>query len=68
MTESRVDILIVDDEKIALKNLEHVMTKEGYTVIGTQSGAAGAETARGTVIRRRADVTSGWKRSTASRS
>ncbi|HWR90584.1 MAG TPA: sigma-54 dependent transcriptional regulator, partial [Dissulfurispiraceae bacterium] len=38
MTESRVDILIVDDEKIALKNLEHVMTKEGYTVIGTQSG------------------------------
>lgn len=31
-------ILIVDDEKIALKNLEHVMKKEGYEVIGTQSG------------------------------
>ena len=31
-------ILIVDDEKIALKNLEHVMKKEGYDVIGTQSG------------------------------
>jgi DNA-binding NtrC family response regulator len=31
-------ILIVDDEKIALKNLEHVMTKEGYDVVGTQSG------------------------------
>ncbi len=31
-------ILIVDDEKIALKNLEHVMKKEGYAVTGTQSG------------------------------
>lgn len=31
-------ILIVDDEKIALKNLEHVMRKEGYAVTGTQSG------------------------------
>lgn len=31
-------ILIVDDEKIALKNLEHVMKKEGYNVLATQSG------------------------------
>ena len=31
-------ILIVDDEKIALKNLEHVMKKEGYDVTATQSG------------------------------
>jgi DNA-binding NtrC family response regulator len=31
-------ILIVDDEKIALKNLEHVMKKEGYEVTATQSG------------------------------
>jgi DNA-binding NtrC family response regulator len=31
-------ILIVDDEKIALKNLEHVMKKEGYKVVATQSG------------------------------
>ncbi len=31
-------ILIVDDERIALKNLEHVMKKEGYEVVGTQSG------------------------------
>jgi DNA-binding NtrC family response regulator len=28
----------VDDEKIALRNLEHVMKKEGYDVTGTQSG------------------------------
>ncbi|MDP2784032.1 MAG: sigma-54 dependent transcriptional regulator [Sulfurimicrobium sp.] len=32
-------LLIVDDEKVALKNLEHVMKKEGYEVIATQSGA-----------------------------
>ncbi len=31
-------ILIVDDEKIALNNLEHVMKKEGYSVTATQSG------------------------------
>ena len=31
-------ILIIDDEKIALKNLEHVMKKEGYAVVATQSG------------------------------
>lgn len=31
-------LLIVDDERIALKNLEHVMKKEGYEVVGTQSG------------------------------
>ncbi|MEK7308947.1 MAG: sigma-54 dependent transcriptional regulator, partial [Nitrospirota bacterium] len=31
-------LLIVDDEKIALKNLEHAMKKEGYEVTGTHSG------------------------------
>jgi DNA-binding NtrC family response regulator len=31
-------ILIVDDEKSTLKNLEHVMKKEGYEVVATQSG------------------------------
>src|SRR5574340_510328 len=31
-------ILIVDDERVALKNLEHVMKKEGYEVTATQSG------------------------------
>ena len=34
--ESR--ILIVDDEEIALKNLQHVMEKEGYKVAATTSG------------------------------
>lgn len=33
-----VKLLIVDDERIALRNLEHVMKKEGYDVTGTQSG------------------------------
>ncbi len=31
-------ILIVDDEKIALKNLEHILKKEGYEITMTQSG------------------------------
>ncbi|MBF0506802.1 MAG: sigma-54-dependent Fis family transcriptional regulator [Nitrospirae bacterium] len=31
-------ILIIDDEKVALNNLEHVMKREGYHVTGTQSG------------------------------
>ena len=32
-------ILIVDDEKIALRNLDHILTREGYAVTTTQSGA-----------------------------
>jgi len=31
-------ILIIDDERVALRNLEHVMKKEGYDVTATQSG------------------------------
>lgn len=31
-------VLIVDDEEVALKNLKHVMAREGYDVAGTQSG------------------------------
>jgi DNA-binding NtrC family response regulator len=31
-------VLIVEDERVALKNLEHVMKKEGYNVFATQSG------------------------------
>ncbi len=34
----KVKLLIVDDEKIALKNLEHAMKKEGYDVTVTNSG------------------------------
>ncbi len=32
-------ILVVDDEKIAVRNLEHILKKEGYAVTATQSGA-----------------------------
>jgi DNA-binding NtrC family response regulator len=35
---NKAKILIVDDEKVALKNLVHVMKKEGYEVNGTYSG------------------------------
>lgn len=39
MTE-RSRLLIVDDEKAALKNLEHVLKKEGYEVVCARSGQA----------------------------
>ena len=32
-------MLIVDDERITLKNLTHAMKKEGYEVVGTNSGS-----------------------------
>ena len=32
-------LLIVDDEEIAMRNLQHVMVREGYTVAACQSGA-----------------------------
>ncbi|MBI4824972.1 MAG: sigma-54-dependent Fis family transcriptional regulator [Nitrospirae bacterium] len=34
-------ILIVEDEKVALRNLEHIMKKEGYEVVATSSGPQG---------------------------
>lgn len=33
------NLLIVDDEEIAMRNLQHVMEREGYTVAACQSGA-----------------------------
>jgi DNA-binding NtrC family response regulator len=36
--ENNVKILVVDDERVALRNLEHVMKKEGYEVTATESG------------------------------
>ena len=36
--EHGAKVLIVDDEQIAVRNLVHVMEKEGYTVSGTQNG------------------------------
>lgn len=36
--QGNIKILIVDDEKITLKNLMHVMEKEGYEVVGALSG------------------------------
>jgi DNA-binding NtrC family response regulator len=36
--QNNAKLLIIDDERVALKNLEHVMKKEGYEVTATQSG------------------------------
>jgi DNA-binding NtrC family response regulator len=38
MMQGTAKVLIVDDEKVALRNLEHIMKKEGYEVVGTESG------------------------------
>jgi DNA-binding NtrC family response regulator len=34
-------LLLVDDEAAALKNLSHLLRKEGYEITACQSGAAG---------------------------
>lgn len=39
----KAKILVVDDEAIALKNLAHVLKKEGYTVTSRQSGPEALE-------------------------
>lgn len=36
--ETQGRLLVVDDEKVALKNLEHVLKKAGYEVVCAQSG------------------------------
>jgi DNA-binding NtrC family response regulator len=38
--ENRGKLLIVEDEKIALKNLMHILKKDGYEVVGASSGVA----------------------------
>ena len=49
-TESSVQagaaILLVDDERVALKNLSHVLGKEGYRVTAASSGPAGLKALR----------------------
>ena len=41
-------ILIIDDEAIALQNLMHVLKKEGYQVVGSQSGVEALDLLRST--------------------
>ncbi len=38
MAQPKVTILVVEDEEIARKNLEHILEKEGYEIIGVDSG------------------------------
>jgi len=38
--EGKPKILVVDDEKLTLKNLKHVLTKEGYEVKAVDNGAS----------------------------
>jgi ATP-dependent Lon protease len=43
LTNKKSRILVVDDEEIARKNLEHILKKENYTVIAAASGAEAIE-------------------------
>jgi ATP-dependent Lon protease len=44
MAKSKIArILIVDDEQIARKNLDHILKKEGYIVVMAASGAEALE-------------------------
>ncbi len=40
MEETRETILVVDDEDLARRNLEHVLSREGYDVVSVNSGGA----------------------------
>jgi len=42
-------ILIVDDEKIALRNLRHILVKDGHEVEGVESGAQAIKILKGLV-------------------
>jgi DNA-binding NtrC family response regulator len=44
MAKSRIaKVLVVDDEEIARKNLDHILQKEGYIVVMAASGAEALE-------------------------
>lgn len=36
--KTQAKILVVDDERVSVKNLVHILKKEGYEVVGTESG------------------------------
>jgi ATP-dependent Lon protease len=40
MSHMKNRILVVDDEQIAVKNLKHILSKEGYSVVTAENGAA----------------------------
>jgi PleD family two-component response regulator len=56
-------ILVVEDEEIARKNLEHILEKEGYEVISVNSGAKALDLLKESLIS--CSQTLRWKRWTA---
>lgn len=41
--EIKARMLVLDDEQVALRNLQYILTKAGYDVVASQSGAKGLE-------------------------
>ena len=59
MQESVAAILIVEDEDIARRNLEHILRKQGYEVIAANSGSKAVDLLRQRILK--------WRKSTACR-
>jgi DNA-binding NtrC family response regulator len=45
-SRTQPEILVIDDERVALKNLTHVLSKEAYRVTAASSGPAGMKALR----------------------
>lgn len=41
--DTKAKILVLDDEAVALRNLQYILTKAGYDVVASQSGVRGLE-------------------------
>jgi DNA-binding NtrC family response regulator len=41
--ETKTRMLVLDDEQVALRNLQYILTKAGYDVVASQSGVKGLE-------------------------
>ena len=39
-------LLVIDDEEMALTNLEHILKKQGYDIVTANTGPRGLELAR----------------------
>ena len=41
MSDDQPHILLIDDERIALSNMSHVLEREGYAVTACENGESG---------------------------
>jgi len=46
MNSAAPRLLVIDDEEMALTNLEHILKKQGYDIVTSNTGPAGLELVR----------------------